>query len=260
MSKSMLAPAMASVAALLCSSAALAESGIHIYGNIDASVVTATGIGPHSERRWSLGEGNWAPSVWGLRGTEDLGEGLQAHFHLEGGFSSATGAIANGGTSGIFSRMANVGIGGPFGSVSVGLNLSPLIAAYTSTLGLAGNNFYVPALLMHRDGTVADGTIAAYPGGTDADPAFGTTGGFFIPNSLTYSVPSERLGGVNASLLYSFGGVPGAAGENRVLSGNLGYQLGAVKLVAAASDRDAQYQQYLIGTRFPLGPVNLAAN
>ena len=105
MNKSLLAPTVASVTALLCSSPVLAESGITIYGNIDASVVTATGIGANSERRWSLGEGNWAPSVWGLRGTEDLGNGLQANFHLEGGFSSTNGAIANGGTSGIFSQI-----------------------------------------------------------------------------------------------------------------------------------------------------------
>ncbi len=260
MNKRFFAPTMASMMALFGFGPAMAESGVTVYGNIDASVVTATGIGPSSERRWSLGEGNWAPSVWGLRGTEDLGGGMQAHFHLEGGFSSTTGAIANGGTGGIFSRMANVGIGGPFGSLSAGLNLSPFIAAYTSTLGLAGNNFYVPALLMHRDGAVTSGTIPAYTGGTDADPAFGTTGGFFIPNSLTYSVPSESFGGLNASILYSFGGVPGSAGENRVVAGNLGYQFGSVKLVAAASDRDAQYRQYLIGGRFPLGPVNFAAN
>lgn len=259
MNKRFLAPAIASLT-LLSVSPARAESGINIYGNIDASVVTASGIGLNSERRWSLGEGNWAPSVWGLRGTEDLGNGMQAHFHLEGGFSSTNGAIANGGTGGIFSRMANVGIGGSFGSVSAGLNLSPFIAAYTSTLGLAGNNFYVPALLMHRDGTVTSGTIAAYPGGTDADPAFSTTGGFFIPNSLTYSLPSESLGGLTASILYSFGGVPGAAGENRVVAGNIGYNFGSVKVVAAASDRDAQYSQYLLGTSFPIGPVNLAAN
>lgn len=260
MNKRCLAPAMASAVALMSSSAVLAESAINIYGNIDASVVTASGIGPNSERRWSLGEGNWAPSVWGFRVTEDLGNGMQAHVHLEGGFSSTSGAIANGGTGGIFSRMANVGIGGSLGSLSAGLNLSPFIAAYTSTVGLAGNNFYVPALLMHRDGKVTSGTIPAYTGGTDADPAFGTTGGFFIPNSLTYSLPRDSLGGLNASILYSFGGVPGANGENRFMAGNIGYQLGTVKLVAAASDRAAQYRQYLIGTSFPLGPVNLAAN
>ncbi len=245
----------------LASSSALAESGLTLYGNIDASVVTASGIGTTPGRRWSLGEGNWAPSVWGLKGTEDLGNGLKAHLRLEGGFSATNGAIANGGTTGVFSRMANVGISGPFGSVMAGLNLSPFIAAYTSTLGLAGNNFYVPALLMHRDGFVGPtSTTPAYTGGTDADPELSTTGGFFIPNSLTYSLPSEFLPGVNASVMYAFGGVPGASSQNRFVSGNIGYALGPVNLVAAASDRDAQYRQYLLGASTLVGPVKLAAN
>ena len=248
--------------AMLSSGSALAQSGLSVYGNIDASVVTASGIGPNSDQRWSLGEGNWAPSVWGLRGAEDLGNGMQANFHLEGGFSASNGAIANGGTGGIFSRLANVGISGSFGALSAGMHLSPFIAAYTGTIGLAGNNFYVPALLMHRDGfvNIGGGGISAVTGGTDADPAGGTTGGFFIPNSLSYSIPNDALGGLNASVLYSFGGVPGAAADNRVVSGNISYQLGSAKLVVAASDRDLQYKQFLIGTNLPVGPLNLSAN
>lgn len=252
---------LASAVLALASSPALAESGLTLYGNIDASVVSASGIGPDSSRRWSLGEGNWAPSVWGLKGTEDLGNGLKAHFRLEGGFSATNGAIANGGTTGVFSRMANAGISGPFGSVTAGLNLSPFIAAYTSTLGLAGNNFYVPALLMHRDGFVGPtGTTPAFPGGTDADPALGTTGGFFIPNSVTYSLPSDLLAGVTGSIMYAFGGVAGSSSQNRFVSGNIGYAFGPLNVVAAASDRDAQYKQYLVGASVPVGPVKLAAN
>lgn len=252
---------LASAILALASGPVLAESGLSLYGNIDASVVTASGIGPASSRRWSLGEGNWAPSVWGIRGTEDLGNGFKAHVHLEGGFSATNGAIANGGTTGIFSRMANVGISGPFGSVTAGLNLSPFIAAYTSTLGLAGNNFYVPALLMHRDGFAdAASTTPAFTGGTDADPLLASTGGFFIPNSVTYSVPNELLPGLSGSVLYAFGGVAGGGSQNRFISGNLGYGFGPVNVVVAASDRDSQYKQYLLGASMPVGPVKLAAN
>ncbi len=255
------------VLGLLASGPAIAESGLTLYGNIDASLVTASGIGSGSDRRLSFGEGNWAPSVWGMKGTEDLGGGLKAHFRLEGGFNAGTGAIANGGTTGVFSRMANAGISGPFGSVTAGLNLSPFIAAYTSTLGLAGNNFYVPALLMHRDGSVISGTgttagspIPAFPGGTDADPSLGTTGGFFVPNSFTYTLPSEVLFGVTGSVMYALGGVPGSTKQNRFVSGNLGYAFGDLNVVIAGSDRDQQYRQYLIGASVPVGPVKLAAN
>ena len=260
MNKKLLASA---IVALLTSGSAFAQAGLTLYGNIDASVVTASGIGAGSDRRTSFGEGNWAPSVWGLKGTEDLGSGMKAHFRLEGGFNSGNGGIANGGTTGLFSRMANVGLSGPFGSVTAGLNLSPFIAAYTSTLALAGNNFYVPALQMHRTGTVlnrAGATVPVFPGGTDADPALGTTGGFFIPNSFTYSLPSEMLMGATASVMYSLGGTPGSFGQNRFAAGNLGYAFGELNVVAAVSDRDSQYRQWLVGASVPVGPLKVATN
>ncbi len=264
MSKKMLA---ASVTGLLaCGTVmtpALAQSGLTLYGNIDASVVTASNIGTAAERRTSFGEGNWAPSIWGLKGTEDLGGGMKAHFRLEGGFNSGTGAIANGGTTGTFSRMANVGLSGPPGSLTAGLNISPFIAAYTSTLGLAGQNFYVPALLMHRSGTVLNSLavpVPVFPGGADADPANGSTGGFFIPNSVTYSLPAEMLAGFTGSVMYAPGGVPGDQRRNRFVSANAGYAFGNLNVVVAASDRDAQYRQYLIGASVPVGPAKVAAN
>ena len=259
----MLAAAAAVLFGGMACGTAMAESGLTLYGNIDASIVTASGIGTGSDRRTSFGEGNWAPSVWGLKGTEDLGGGTKAHFRLEGGFSAGTGSIANGGTTGVFSRMANVGLSGSLGSLTAGLNLSPFIAAYTSTLGLAGNNFYVPALLMHRSGTVLDAlgaTVPVYPGGTDADPALGTTGGFFIPNSVTYSLPADMLGGFTASLMYAPGGAPGDQRRNRFVSANAGYAFGPMNVAIAASDRDAQYRQYLLGASVPVGPLKVAAN
>ncbi len=260
MKKHLLASAMFT---LLASGSALAQSGLTLYGNIDASVVTASGIGPNDARRTNFGEGNWAPSVWGVKGSEDLGSGMRAHMRFEGGFNSGNGAIANGGTTGIFSRMANVGISGPFGAITAGMSMSPFIAAYTSTLALAGENFYVPALLLHRQGTALNASsvpVSVATGGTDADPGFNSTGGFFIPNSLTYSLPSEMLKGVTGNIMYAFGGVPGDSGTNRFISGNVGFEFGDWTVIAAASDRDAQYRQYLLGARVPLGPVKLAAN
>ena len=66
MNKTLLATAI--VATTACGST-LAQSGVTLYGNVDASVVTADGIGTASDRRNSFGEGNWAPSVWGVKGT-----------------------------------------------------------------------------------------------------------------------------------------------------------------------------------------------
>ncbi len=84
MNKTLLATTV--VATMACGSAS-AQSGVTLYGNVDASLVTASGIGTTSDHRSSFGEGNWAPSVWGVTGREDLGGGMHANFRLEGGFS-----------------------------------------------------------------------------------------------------------------------------------------------------------------------------
>ncbi|KAG1438579.1 hypothetical protein G6F57_019782 [Rhizopus arrhizus] len=47
-------------------------------------------------------------SRWGLRGSEDLGDGLRAVFQLESGFNSGNGNSAQGGR--LFGRQATVGL------------------------------------------------------------------------------------------------------------------------------------------------------
>lgn len=97
---------LASVAGL-----AHAQSSVTLYGLIDAGisynnhVKNATG---GSSSYWGYGEGVAQGSRWGLRGTEDLGDGLQAIFVLENGFNSGTGAAGQGGT--LFGRQAYVGL------------------------------------------------------------------------------------------------------------------------------------------------------
>ncbi len=247
----------------LLSGAAAAQTGLTLYGNIDASWVSATGIGPGNDRRSSFGEGNWTPSVWGVSGKEELGSGVLAHINLEGGFNAGDGSIANGGTTGVFSRQANLGFSGDFGTFKAGLQISPFIAAYNSSLAVAGQNFSVPALLLHQNGTALNNLgapVSVTAGGADADVANSTTSGFYIPNSISYSLPRELLSGFTGSALYSFGGVPGDAGANRLASGNIGYSLGDINLLAAISERALQYQQYLIGGSVPLGAAKLAGS
>ena len=54
---------------------------------------------------------------------EDLGGGYSALFRLETGFRADTGALDESGT--LFSRQANVGVAGPFGSLIAGTMLLP---------------------------------------------------------------------------------------------------------------------------------------
>jgi predicted porin len=114
--------------ALVASTAALAD-GVTVYGRVDASVAKQTGSNTSFD-----GSGNWDTSVFGIRGSEDLGNGLKASFNLETGVNIGNGASANNGTTtevgagtvnNLFARLANINLSGDFGTVSAGTQLSP---------------------------------------------------------------------------------------------------------------------------------------
>ncbi len=97
-------------------SAAQAQT-VTVYGNIDPAIMTqsktgATGAGG---RETSMVDGSMKVflSLYGFRGTEDLGGGLTAGFVLEGGFSSLNGSHANPGVyqTQTFGREAKVNVG-----------------------------------------------------------------------------------------------------------------------------------------------------
>lgn len=104
---------------LLCGAAA-AQQQVTVYGVIDVAVERL------SNNAAAGGDANWrmpsttgsVPSRWGLRGSEDLGDGLKAVFTLESGFAPGTGTLGQAGRS--FGRQAHVGLSGPWGTVALG--------------------------------------------------------------------------------------------------------------------------------------------
>ncbi len=105
-------------AALAMPSLAAAQSNVTIYGVADAYV----GIGKHGENDFrGVGSGALSGSRVGFRGTEDLGNGLKAVFVLEQGFSIDNGSEMGSG----YQRQALVGLGGSFGTVSLGRQYAP---------------------------------------------------------------------------------------------------------------------------------------
>ena len=60
-----------------------------------------------------LKSGIQAGSRWGLKGTEDLGNGLKVGFILESGFNADDGTQGVSGT--MFNREASLNVMGPFG-------------------------------------------------------------------------------------------------------------------------------------------------
>jgi predicted porin len=210
--------------ALVASTAALAD-GVTVYGRVDASVAKQSGSNTSID-----GSGNWDTSVFGIRGSEDLGNGLKASFNLETGVNIGNGASANNGTTttsgsatvnNLFARLANINLSGGFGTLSVGTQLSPYVAAALG--GVANNNesFYVPLLIL------AGGLTAQPFGAGGLTTGSANTGGFFIPNAISYTTPS--FNGIDATVMST-----AAAGtaDDKYVAGRASYATGGLKINA----------------------------
>ncbi len=115
--------AVAVSAALLAGSAFAAN--VTLYGRADtglaytqsrAKVVTSSGTATTTTKSFSMDSGNSTGSRWGLKGTEELGNGLKVGFVLESGFGSDTGK----GDDKLFNREATLWLSGSFGTVYAG--------------------------------------------------------------------------------------------------------------------------------------------
>ncbi len=94
------------------SGAAQAETAVTLYGLIDTGVgfQRIKGNDGYKESKVGMANGVSSGSRWGLRGAEDLGDGLSAVFTLESGFNSANGQSGQSGR--LFGRQATVGLKG----------------------------------------------------------------------------------------------------------------------------------------------------
>lgn len=116
--------AAAGLSLLACTAAA--QSSVTLYGFIDTGVERVSNAnGTNSSLTRMPGQtGGLGPSRWGVRGTEDLGGGLRANFMLEGGFSPDKGTNSTSQGGRLFGRSSWVGVSGPWGSLSVGRQLT----------------------------------------------------------------------------------------------------------------------------------------
>jgi len=105
--------ALAALAAL-ASSAALAQSSVTLYGRVNTTVERQK-IGDQTVAKM---ENN--ASRWGLRGSEDLGQGLKLGFILESGFSPDTGTGSTSGGGMAFNRQSELNLAGDFGMLRLG--------------------------------------------------------------------------------------------------------------------------------------------
>lgn len=100
-------------------------ANVDMYGVVDTGLVyTQTEVGgvlsskTADSHKFSMDTGVNAGNRFGLRGTEDLGDGYSVSFQLENGFDSDTGALGQDGQ--LFGREARLSMNTPYGTVSFG--------------------------------------------------------------------------------------------------------------------------------------------
>lgn len=105
--------------------AVYAQSSVVMYGRLDGGFQylnhITTGNGSTSTL-WSAEGGDWGTTIWGMKGTEELGPGFAAIFKLETAPQITNGTTGGGGR--LFSRRAFVGLDSDqWGTLQAGRNL-----------------------------------------------------------------------------------------------------------------------------------------
>lgn len=155
--------------------AALAQSQVTVYGLVDSGLVYTDNVNASGDSVVKVPSLSGSfPSRLGFRGTEDLGNGLQAFFVLENGFSTDSGSTGQGGR--LFGRQANVGIKGPYGTVTIGRqnNMTYLSAIKSDVLG--PNLFSIGSIDLYLPNARTDNAIGYV--GVFSNLTFGATYSF----------------------------------------------------------------------------------
>ena len=210
------------VAGALCAFAALPSTAadVQVYGVIDTSlsfVSSDADVAGHDRvNTFSMENAKEFGSRFGLKGSEDLGNGYKVACVRESGIKSAYGSLDQGGK--LFGREAHVDLVGPFGKLSAGL-----MPVFGSTLGADGLFRAIDPLFANYTKAFGSGHVTA-------------SSWTRVDNALSYVTPT--VAGFTGYAMYSFkndsstGGVEGHGGESdRYASLAARYKAGALEAV-----------------------------
>jgi len=195
---------LAGILAATFAGAAQAQSNVEIYGLIDAGVISVDGVGANNSRSTQFLNGGHSTSRIGFKGTENLGGGLKAGFHLESQIMPNNGSQGLSGSSGAanatFSRQAALNLEGGFGKITMGRSGNAAYQALQQGDSRGGLNTGSTANF-YTDTSTFGGTATAKTG------IGNMTGGTFISGQIRYDTPTWN--GLKASLTYAPGGQAG---------------------------------------------------
>jgi general bacterial porin, GBP family len=179
-----------------------AQSSVTLYGLIDTGITYTNNQGGHSN--WQMLSSPTQNTVFGLKGTEDLGGGLKANFKLEQGFNLNNGTQAFSGDG--FGSQAWVGLQhDSWGALTFGRQFD----AMNDTLGPLSAEY-----------NTWGGSIAAHPFENDNLAADSVV----VNNSVKYVSPNFH--GLTGEAMYSFSNRAGGFGDNRSYSFGASYAQG----------------------------------
>lgn len=217
--------------------AGVAQADVTLYGVLDVGIATLTNAGdfsptfvtgavPIGVSPQKIGtvtgmmNGGESQTRWGIKGSEDLGNGNKAFFKMESAFSLANGSLATSALAGstgtramvadtslngqMFNRMALVGLSNnELGALSFGRQ-------YSLQLDIIGGGYDPVNAQMFSPINFS----GAYGGG-------GTTDNSRVDNAVKYS---KKFGNFNLNALYGFGGIAGNDSARGVAQINAGYE------------------------------------
>ncbi len=190
--------------------AAHAQSSVTLYGIVDVGIGGNKVKGEDSA--FGMVSGVQSGSRWGVRGSEDLGNGLRANFQLESGFDVGNGKSLQRDTENdrdrLFGRQAWGGLSGNWGEVRLGRQVT-VAADYFAFTDPFGTGFQQAA----------------------AGSTFSSNNTNRVDNTLAYFSP--KFSGFQAGVGYSFnqnGGVAASDDQANLISVGLKYANGPLGL------------------------------
>ena len=269
------------LAALAAVGAASAQSSVTLYGILDAGYTWTehTGKIPGltvKTTETGFTSGNLSGSRWGMKGQEDLGNGLAAVFNVEAGFDSINGDFTTG-----FNRRSVVGLKGAFGQVVVGRDYTPIddlaSGKYQAIDSFSYDNlggYYLPGPDLYTDryngihytGEFSGVSVKAFAGYDETKveqtglPTT-TTKGHGVGLGLGYASGAFSIDGAVQHFEQAIA-LPGA-GKNTEFGVGASYDFGPAKLMGHYLGNKIEnwptFQQFGLGVTAPFGAATLGA-
>lgn len=195
-----------------CVAGSALAANVDVYGRIDTGLsYVHQKIGDQAGTdTFSMDSGMSSGNRWGLKGSEDLGNGYQVGFVLESGFDADTGAMSE---DGLFNREATLRVSGPFGSIYAGR-----MGRIGSDAGSVG--FYA-------------GSVSPFGSGWGKMPGhFAVTANYDSRYSNALAYVSPKVGPVTVYAQYTMGNATeNESGDNRLFSLGAQADFGALQVL-----------------------------